>query len=415
MKKVFLLALFVFSLNYSNAQWKAYSLPEQNFPTWQLQNINNILIASGNHGVYSSSDEGANWTKIYSGSLATVSSAMRKMWNKDNHIYIRLDDGFLYTLLSSDDGGSTWYEDTLNISPDLRKNSAFDAFFIAGDTLYTQTVGRNSSFQPVPHYWKKKIGETAWAEFKEFNSALFITFPDYILTLGSSIYMSSFGQLYRSDDNGKTYTLLFNYNPDFPNIGKMGIIGNDIYSYGNLPNDSVFVVSTDKGLTWNKKTTFPKIFANGYINFGKDNKIFAVAPNGQTSQSIDGGTSWSELSPSQNLAILDLVEINGKYLATTFNKDSVLIFGSSSSSVEKQSQAEQLTIYPNPSSDIIMFATQIEDQSQVKIYNSLGELVDSQTVSNNSIAVAQLSSGIYMLEVQNKTNKAIQKLRFIKK
>lgn len=415
MKKVFLLVLFVFSLNYSNAQWKAYSLPEKNFPTSQLQNINNILIASGNHGVYSSSDEGANWTKIYSGSLATESSAMRKMWNKDNHIYIRLDDGFLYTLLSSDDGGSTWYEDTLNIGPDLRKNSGFDAFFIAGDTLYTQTAGRNSSFQTVPHYWKKKIGEKAWTEFKEFNSALFVTFPDFIHTLGSSIYMSSFGQLYRSDDNGKTYTLLYNYNPNVPNVGKMGIIGDDIYSYGSVTNDTLFAISSDKGLTWTTRKSFPKIFANGFINFGKDNKIFALAPNGQTSLSIDKGQTWSEPSPSQFLDMMDLVEINGKYLGTTFNKDSVLIFGSTSNSVENEPLAEQLTIYPNPSSDIIMFASQIEDQSQVKIYNNHGELVDSQTVSNNSIAVAQLSSGIYMLEVQNKTNKAIQKLRFIKK
>ena len=68
-----------------------------------------------------------------------------------------------------------------------------------------------------------------------------------------------------------------------------------------------------------------------------------------------------------------------------------------------------ISIFPNPSSTILTVKTD-EDIQTILIYNSLGALV--QTEKTNSFSVAQLSSGLYILNI--KTEKGTSTIRFIK-
>jgi len=78
-------------------------------------------------------------------------------------------------------------------------------------------------------------------------------------------------------------------------------------------------------------------------------------------------------------------------------------------SIEDQNQLD-ISIYPNPTNDKL-FIQGLSSSSRVSIYNVLGKLVLSQTISKE-IDVKQLSKGIYMLKIVDEQKEIVRK--FIK-
>ncbi|HOV11797.1 MAG TPA: S8/S53 family peptidase [Bacteroidales bacterium] len=68
-------------------------------------------------------------------------------------------------------------------------------------------------------------------------------------------------------------------------------------------------------------------------------------------------------------------------------------------------------VWPNPATDVVF----ILDESAyspmtINIYNTFGNLVTSQTITQNEINVSQLPSGLYFLEIIAKKTRAVVKL-----
>lgn len=69
---------------------------------------------------------------------------------------------------------------------------------------------------------------------------------------------------------------------------------------------------------------------------------------------------------------------------------------------------EILTIYPNPSQDVfnVEFTSLIKQDLELRIINSIGEIVYTDNVNNhigkysNSISLEKYSKAIYFLEIQ---------------
>ena len=78
-------------------------------------------------------------------------------------------------------------------------------------------------------------------------------------------------------------------------------------------------------------------------------------------------------------------------------------------SIEDQNQLE-ISLYPNPTNDKL-FIQGLSSSSRVSIYNVLGKLVLSQTISKE-IDVKQLSKGIYILKIIDEQKETVRK--FIK-
>jgi hypothetical protein len=78
-------------------------------------------------------------------------------------------------------------------------------------------------------------------------------------------------------------------------------------------------------------------------------------------------------------------------------------------SIDDQNQFDIL-IYPNPTNDKL-FIQGLSSSSRVSIYNVLGKLVLSQTISKE-IDVKQLSKGIYILKIADEQKEIVRK--FIK-
>ena len=81
----------------------------------------------------------------------------------------------------------------------------------------------------------------------------------------------------------------------------------------------------------------------------------------------------------------------------------------STASIDDQNQLD-ISIYPNPTNDKL-FIQGLSSSSRVSIYNVLGKLVLSQTISEE-IDVKQLSKGIYILKIIDEQKETVRK--FIK-
>lgn len=85
--------------------------------------------------------------------------------------------------------------------------------------------------------------------------------------------------------------------------------------------------------------------------------------------------------------------IDAKFTTTNLSSDNV--------------EGEALSVFPNPASDVININA---DQARVNIYAVTGELVMSEQVANNSLNIANLTAGVYMIEVITENNKLTERL-----
>jgi hypothetical protein len=62
---------------------------------------------------------------------------------------------------------------------------------------------------------------------------------------------------------------------------------------------------------------------------------------------------------------------------------------------------EELSIYPNPTSEYLYFKLKLHENMQIKVFNMFGTLVKSMVVSNNALNVQDLAPGCYLLKASN--------------
>jgi len=69
----------------------------------------------------------------------------------------------------------------------------------------------------------------------------------------------------------------------------------------------------------------------------------------------------------------------------------------------KEVKSESITIYPNPTTDIVY----IDSESEIKVYSSQGALL--QTIFGKQVDLSAYPAGIYFLNIQGKLNKVVKK------
>jgi hypothetical protein len=86
---------------------------------------------------------------------------------------------------------------------------------------------------------------------------------------------------------------------------------------------------------------------------------------------------------------------------------------SAAPTAETPTDIASVTIYPNPTEDTLFFSSEVSGANVSVINSEGGATVSSQTVNNNSINVANLKSGIYLISLEKDGIKTVR--RFIKK
>lgn len=136
---------------------------------------------------------------------------------------------------------------------------------------------------------------------------------------------------------------------------------------------------------------------NGTYDYGTEVILTATPDEGYI---FDG---WEGYSETTNM--LTIIINQNKTVNAIFSK-------MSSASINDESFANQFIIYPNPANSFIKIETTKSSILEIKVIDFLGKEV---LVSNErNINIANLPSGIYLLKIQDETNKTAIK-KFIKK
>jgi hypothetical protein len=88
-----------------------------------------------------------------------------------------------------------------------------------------------------------------------------------------------------------------------------------------------------------------------------------------------------------------------------------MFFTGSTSEIAETTNSTKFYIYPNPAKNFVRLVIQESEVSTASIYNLSGSLLIKKPVSieDNEIDISNLSVGVYLLKVGNKTDKLIVK------
>ena len=201
---------------------------------------------------------------------------------------------------------------------------------------------------------------------------------------------------------------------DFPmNYGDSRDV--DAYGTTNLTvqgNDvrlSQSIFRTQEIDAWGKVTTpkgtFDVIRVNEYLI--QIDSVFVIIYGTESYQedysSFDTSYNYTfyTTEASHNFNKYPLLEVQYDNDADTIIQSKWLTYEENAENVTELFNSEAISVYPNPSSDIVNIVTN-EKISSVNIYNTEGKIV--KTSSKNQIQVSDLPASIYFIEVKTKHN-----------
>ncbi len=281
-------------------------------------------------------------------------------------------------LYKSTNGAGTWNA----ISPDLTNGSgggnltfgtiySFDVSPLNSDVIIVGTDDGNISVtldggsnwanvsSSLPNRWVTKV----LADRDDVNS-FYATYSGYR-------YGEDSGHVYKTADNGATWTDIGTSLPDIP----MNDILKD--SYGNL------YLATDVG-----------VFISG-----------------------DDGLNWEVLGENMpSVVVTDMhIQEDGEVLyAATYGRSAYMIdISNDIFSIEDASLEAHVSLYPNPASESVTIdLLSVSGRISVEVYNVLGKTVlqAENYTSNFTLDLDGISAGIYYVKISEGNNSAVKKL-----
>ncbi|PWA07328.1 T9SS type A sorting domain-containing protein [Flavobacterium psychrotolerans] len=128
--------------------------------------------------------------------------------------------------------------------------------------------------------------------------------------------------------------------------------------------------------------------------------------NGTTNYTISNARVLTATSLSSDVIIESTItpDINGNYSMPAM---SILILEYSRITLdvnESISETNSITLYPNPANDSVTLKRNTNKDLEIKIYNTLGQLVKTESLKENNptINVACLKTGTYMVAIKSK-------------
>ncbi len=254
----------------------------------------NLYAGTWGSGVFRSTDDGASWMKVMSGNIYSLAVSGMNVYAGGHGVYRTTNNGTNWLPVESD--SYMWVVYTLATSGDeLMAGTRLGVFY---------SSGLGSTLSPI-------------------NNGLPITDIPSMTVHGSYLFAGTqFNGVFRSSDNGESWSRVTN-GPTSVSVWALHVAGSTLFA----GTGSDIFRSDDDGTTWTEVVTVLGV----YVFFSRDGTIYAGTGNG-VYRSTDNGTTWE---PRNNgitgLSIYSLAAFGTKLFVGT--SDSVRVFSSSDEGV----------------------------------------------------------------------------------
>ncbi|MNK00386.1 BNR/Asp-box repeat protein [compost metagenome] len=406
-----------------------------------------VVPANGSK-IFTSSDNGASWALSMTGFDPTY-MPVDFVTASNGDIYVtgdKYDNGtssFLNKLYKSTNQGTSWTEvsttgltslgnvQTLAISGNKIILGGVDVVPANGCKIFASSDNGNSWTQSMtgfdPTYMPVDFVTAS-------NGDIYVTGDKY--DNGTSSFLN---KLYKSTNQGTSWTEVSTTGlTSLGNVQTLAISGNKIILGGVdvVPaNGCKIFASSDNGNSWTQSMTgFDPTYMPVDFVTASNGDIYVTGDkydNGTSSflnklyKSTDQGASWTEVSTTglttlgnvQTLTIsgskmilggMDVVSANGSKI---FTSD----FSVSTAGIHETEPEKMVTIFPNPSTDIVNLDFTNNQPKSIKLTTLTGELIkqiSTTSLSSVQFEVNDLSSGLYLIVVEN--NSETQKFKLLK-
>lgn len=205
------------------------------------------------------------------------------------------------------------------------------------------------------------------------------------------------------------FSLEFSPNNKFIYFGLyFGGNGRSLFQQFNL---SVYTQTAIAGSVYSffDSPTYNSFRGLGHMQLGPDGKIYVAKPD-------NGGDSLHIIHNPNGSGVACNFQYNALALGAQSNFslpiypdyyfNNITVQG-----INEESLSENFILYPNPASNYLNFASPKNQVYDIKIYNTLGQIVINLSSSNNQkIDVSQLQEGLYTFVLSYKNGSASKKL-----
>ncbi|MBI5470849.1 MAG: T9SS type A sorting domain-containing protein [Ignavibacteriae bacterium] len=245
------------------ASWSFDEIGDFSFRDFALTSSGLMVLCSWDGGIFRSSDRGLSWESLnlrarHIEALLSTSSG---------EIYAAADTGVYY---SADDGTSWTFIGLAN------KNVHALATTLSGDLL-AGTLGKGVFRLPV----EATVWEPCSTGFVNTTASSLTITPTGTLIAGVN------GTLFRSTDNGETWTI--SYDPMWGGVGATALdhLGNVLAGVG-----ADFLRSTDDGISWHRIAGLGSLAA---IAITGQSTLFTANAGGDVYRSTTNGQNWTKV------------------------------------------------------------------------------------------------------------------------
>ncbi|MEI6822335.1 MAG: T9SS type A sorting domain-containing protein [Bacteroidota bacterium] len=384
MKKLYILLIIsIFTINVANAQWVECT----NFPLSSVVyslaiNGNNIFAGTEYNGVLLSTDNGMSWTAVNNG--LPITTGFTAIAIKDSNIYVGTYEAGIY--LSTNNGNSWAAIDTTN---DIGSGISVHSFAIKDTNIFVAADEGVYLFSSNgKHLIKSDSGLT-------INEVYAIAISD------SNIFAGNMGGgVYLSTNNGVSWYA--------SNIGLTEKIVETLFIRGTNIFAGTIVglyLSNDNSNSWilanhgMSTCTFHSILNYGnYLIAGTDDGV-AISSNNQIYWNLTG------LSNVLSLAL----------------KGDTIFAGTQDEGVWKRSISEMtaginentlnnISIYPNPTKDILTIETNANQEQRLEIINLIGQTIYTIYINKKAIVnTSAFANGVYILKIYSDKETIVRK------
>jgi len=351
----------------------------------------------GNGGVWKTTDAGATWTK------STASNQFADAASFCNLVYFfDANNGFTqgdpingeFEMYYSTDAGATWTPiPGSDIDDPLAGEYGYThGYAVAGNTFWF-TTNKGRLYRSTDNGQTWTAFQTPLTDFGGTNDNGSVTFKDD----NEGWIVRGNGELYHSTDGGETWTLMtptYDWSPDQFFGGDVAFIPGTTNTLVVTEADSNLntygsAISEDGGANWAKIVNYN--FNGGpWEVLQPDGNIQHVSVGFRdTNFGLSGGFSHQDDPADPD----DFVQGVFKYVpnATSIAGEKI----------------EGLRIYPNPATDVVYITTENAPVKNISIFDITGKEVinlNSLSLNNTSINVSNLKQGMYLMKIEDENN-----------